>query len=380
MFSLEPLNSFRKSKLNLPAIGLIFGLSLLLYICIYMFNIPTDIPSHMQDIEGVRSGMRFPPHFLFFLLIDWLTFYTTDRNVLIWTTYVILAIAIVAKYLVSKNFLNHYFERTHFTIPVALTAGLLLIAFSIPISWPNVYLGYFPPNYWHNSTAIFTMPFGVLLFWLALAYLKRPELSTALWAGLFAAICTFGKPSMVYPFLPIYPILLLLSFPFNKRFFEGLIPVLIGGGILAYQWFGPSAGGGDGDGFLVAPFRLWFVHAWYPPFFLVASIFFPLVVFFSYWRFALTSRMWWLAAGMFGVALLVYILLIEKGTRELHGNFGWAVGMTNYLLFLASLAILGQKQSSAQKTKATLCWIAFGLHVAAGIFYFGKIFATGRYL
>ena len=80
-----------------------------------------------------------------------------------------------------------------------------------------MYLGKFTSTIWHNSTTIFVFPFCLLLFIESLKYLKKPGEYSALKLLGISILIFLSKPSFLFSFIIVFPIICFYKFGWLKR-------------------------------------------------------------------------------------------------------------------------------------------------------------------
>lgn len=362
------------------------------------FHVRSDIPAHAGFI--IRYATEgFPANFLYYLTVYFFSGLSTDLYQLKLTSVVVLAAATFFKYYVVKLILQQELplsssESKNFVIP--FFSALLLITFSLPSSAivnGMYYIGSYPPNVWHNSTTIFTMPWAILLFWLAYKQLEHLELIRTIPILILIALNVTSKPSFLFVFIPAFPIMLFLVYRFKKEFWLGIAPVAFAalGVLVAYVFiFILSVGHKSGNKVGISLFYLadYWVGKGNPWRLFLAvttaiagSYFFPFILLFRQ-RELLKQNLIRFALLCSFFAVVIAQSFIEFGSRMNHGNFRWQGIMTSFILFFVCiLELLKLIQSRSDGWKAYRIELAaFGIHVFFGIVYLIKLYVTSRIL
>ena len=255
-------------------------------------------------------------------------------------------------------------------------AFLLSIIHAIPFDRHHLLLGYFPPNSWHNSTAIMQVPFALLQFYMALRLLKEYKIKDCIILSIFIIVSNLIKPNFFLCFAPAYLILLLqaVDWKLNMRFFLSLLPVFLGASILFAEYlvtYGESAGIGFGL------FEVWNHLTTIKYWCLLGSFMFPLVYTFLNYNTLFKSRAFLFAILQTTIGLVIFFTLYEKGTRMYHANFIWQIIPSSLILFtvlvIHQLGSFSLRKSYIFQIKNLVSPVFFLLHVFAGIIYMYKI-------
>lgn len=351
-----------------------------LFGAIFYFRVWTDIQLHLETVEQMLLGeVAIPGHFLFFGLVAVLGFFQANMYVLALAGAVLLAVAVAAKYQLSREYLAQCLEEGQLNSWISILAAfILLFAFCLP-GPDTIMLGQFPPNVWHNSTMIFLMPAVIVLFLLTANYWQDPSPAKIKWILLWTTLNIFIKPSFFICLLPVYSLALLIKFKFSKAFWLGMIPMAIGTLLLLGQYLyifeiSSPVEAGTEEGIVIRPFYVWSLHSSNLLWSFFATLAFPLTVAIFYWKTAKQEFKWRYVWGLFGFGFMILILVAETGERAAHGNFFWQVLIINYLLFLVSVGIVLPQFKKGFGYKEIITSAVFALHVLTGFVYLGKMF------
>ncbi len=376
-------------------IGIFELLLFLVLVVIFYFGtfvINTDIQLHAQFIKDYAYGNKaFPVNFLYYLTVYTASFFASKTSALLVVSVYILAIATFAKYYIVKSIF--YKEVLLNTIngerTASILATLLLFSFSLPslmVKNDFYYLLSSPPNVWHNSTTIFAMPFVVLLFWLSWKQLQIFSGQRMVWIGILIVLNVLIKPSFLFVYLIIYPILLLKKFKFSKLFWINIIPLIIASLLIITEYYLIYLGNESTDKNSVEINFFFFIKTWAAGenvllvlfLAILSSLLFPIVVLLKN-RSLLKSDMVQFAVACCVLSLIIANTFSESGTRVNDGNFLWQSIMSSFLLFFVCIFQVAKLASSKGWKSVYLEVSVLGLHVAAGILYFSKIILTDSY-
>ena len=372
--------SFKKNTIISASIlsliaGLIFSLILI--------QKQPDLYDHVLLSQRLISGDLHYANFLYYLLVAFIAFFQPNIIYLQISAILLLTASVLFKFFLSISYFNNsdlgedqgVFNR------VSWFALLLCITSNFPVNLSATwYLGQFPPNLWHNSTTIFLMPFALLLFFDALKYLKRPSGKLLASMSMWVLIGALIKPSFLFPFLPVFFLLLFSRFRFTANFWKGLTPLFFG--TLGIAWVGIynfiTNTYNEGGGVEIAPFKVWSNWSEFIPLSIIASLLFPLAFSVTQWnnvKDKLAFRFAWLL--MF-VSIVIYALFAEKGSNWIvvASNFSWQLIVCNFILFLVCL-----KETLGLKSKRTffgfsvqnVLLLIFYAHASMGLLYLIKI-------
>ena len=366
-------------------IGLVFVIGLLSVVAFYpqiFGHHNTDIHNHLLAVQEMSQRWQWNLYSIFFLLVYELSLGTGNFFGISCAAMGVLTLSVIFKgilsYLVVKN-------ATGRKLTAACAAIALVLVMPLPNWWKpdQIYLDKIAPNLWFNSTGILTMPFAILLFFSAIAWLRKLSLRSWLWVLIFCLMSLLTKPNYVLALMPALGIAVLIRVAGLQReeiartllFFAGLALVAIC--VLALQYAdtyvassGTPSASGESAHTIIAPFAVWRVYSPNIPASLLLSIAFPLGVTILYFREVKTNPTMLLAWGIWAAAMLQYILLAESGEYLADGNWGWGSNIAMYIVFLVSaMVFLRQPRSLRYYSVAIL----FSLHLATGIYYFVKI-------
>ena len=361
----------------------------------------SDVLAYMKEVKGIESGYSFPYPIMFWLIrlvhlvlpIEW-------------------AVAVVSAGLQCASFLllRYYFKRYLWKAAPAWKSGwqqafATLAAFGVLLysmifvynhPFPGLrfyYMGVFSPNPFHNATYLAARPFSIICMFLFIdllqEYEERLEWKKTLAFSVALLLATMTKPSFTIVFCGAAGLIMLFRC-IRKRFATFKNTILLGCAFiptfvdLLYQFGGvfsglDSKGQEAGIGFEL--FRVWREYCDNYPIAIVLMIFFPLVVLGFHYRKIRTNTLYRFGWQMYGMGLVMFILLYEKGFRAVDANFSWGYMIGAFFLIMSSLLVLLEETFKARKHSWALLmqWGAFGVHVACGIFYFMIIFLGGSY-
>lgn len=368
-----------------------------LLIIAIILNISTDIQAHLGFVRDYIQGknQELPSNFLYYFIIYLFSFISTKTIFLLPICAIILALSIFLKYYICKRFFltSGILNPSAQSIKVvSIASAMLIFAFSVPIGYilkPYFYLGYFPPNVWHNSTTIFTMPFVLLLFILSIYQLQNFKREYILWMVILIFLNAIAKPSFLFVFIPTFSLFALLFYGLSKKFWLSMIPIFLSILLIFVQYYfiyhieGVHHSENTEVGVAIRPFYFFREQilmtlnpALQMVIFLTGSVIFPAVYIVR--NFDVFKKSIWIqfAVACMAFGLMIAYLIIETGERTTHGNFLWQAIMANFILFFVCLyeliKQLDKTQFNFRKYRPEI--FAFSLHFIMGILYFVHMF------
>ncbi len=394
------INKKNKSR-NIDNI-LVFVVSLILFLAI-INSISTDIPAHLQSIVRVNAGnASYAPHFLFFFAVNFLSFFSSNISLMLFVTAVILSLATLGKFVVSKEVISELTfssNHEHKRMVIKIVSFMLLFCFAIPDVYnffivKKMYLGRTPSVVWHNSTTISVFPFAILLFWRQLKLFDNVYTSffnrDVLIVSVLVCLNIFIKPSFIFVFIPITVFIILKDFEKTnlKDYLIKLFPVFLGVTLLGIQYISIyyyQIGSFQAEKSSIAitmPFEFFrrFIPGWYIPISFAFSFAFPLIVI-AYYRDILKFRPFVYALYLTLLGIFISAIFNEAGPRRFHGNLVWQNIICAYLLFLTTTSFILPKFFNTKRYSKEMIIVGFVfvLHFLSGLLYLFKIYFTGSY-
>lgn len=298
------------------------------------------------------------------------------------TMSVILLFSIYAIYLCVKKLSNH---------SNAWLLAIIISAIGIAyIPGKGIYLGFFVVNLYHSPTYLLMKPFAFLSFYFYIKCREQMKNSTIknidwkdwLWFSGCLCMSAWSKPTFFTIFAPVMLIDLIVDFVISKtknvkkEFIFGLsvFPTVAVCLIQSVILFDDQASVEINFGWNFQTFD-------YTVLKFVQSLLFPLLVLVIYvWK---RKIQWWYVFGWgcFAIGFLQVMFFMEKGRREMHGNFLWSGHAGAFMLMFVSVVgyfeYLKDKNKSIGIEKSDwIAWIpmiALLWQVASGVYYLGKL-------
>jgi hypothetical protein len=372
------------------------------FLLIYIFNFMTyvcfsDIPLHADILTRyVNNVAPLPSNFLYYFTIYTIGFFTTTKSVLLLVSVYTLAIVTFWKYLLIKKIFFSELKNINkkSIIIVSVTAFMLLFLFALPtllIFVDYFYLLSFSPTLWHNSTAIFLMPFALLLFWQTVKQLQEFSVKGLIVLSLFLLLNIAAKPSYIFVYAIAYPLILLKKYRFSKLFWLNLIPIILSLIFVFVQYFFiyESTDNEVKSSIKIDLFHL--VKLWadsknilFLIFLLIISIvssfLFPIVLIFKNQLLIKKDSIQLAILSVF-FGIIIGITLYESGPREFDGNFMWQTFIASFILFfICTLELLKLVLNEIDGWKKHRLEIAlFLIQFLSGIYYLSRIFLDLNY-
>lgn len=370
-----------------PSSGvLVFCISLLVFVSIMVLGVQTDIQTHIIRNSYPNANPGLMPNFLFYWFVWLLSFLLRSRLLVGGVVAIVLALAVLWKYVVSSKIIYRELEKEgqSFSVWTRIETVGLIFLFSLPVGFDikHYYLGQFPANIWHNSTTILVMPFVVLAFDSCCQYFIDPDRKVFLRLMLWSALIYIIKPSILPVFILIFPAFTLFKQGGTKGFLWTLLYSFTFGLLLIFPMVFVANGNIDRvaeGGLEIALFKVWSLYSDNYAGSLIASLLFPLGCVVLYMKEAIKDIRMWFGWSCWGLSFIMFTLINETGHFIRAGNFGWQVIMASFLLFLTSLNFTNARMQDSKKHgwKVIVLRSLFGLHLISGLFYLVKLILVG---
>ncbi len=390
------MNNIIKQTLrqNIDAIGVFaFMLCVFSYI-MFAANMESDLPAHANIAKDMlETNSLLTANFLMYFLVNLLTLFSGHLGSMRIALVLLISLANTAKYIIVRE----AFKQWTSTTKAKLAAAALLVVYVIPLMYflkplgffpsaNNMYLGYYVPNVWHNSTILCMMPFAVACYLLSVKQFEEYSDLRNLYITILLAISVLIKPSFYFVYVIAYPIIIINRYGFVKETFRSIIPLLIGGICLTYEYMTIYYhGGNDGSGVVIDIMQLFTLNFWKShALYLAVSILLPILFLCLYARTVYKDREFWFVLIMLICALGIYWCCQETGPRAGHGNLGWQVIATMWLTYFYILKNItvgceGWKSQNRGGYSHRIILTALFLHTIMGIIYLAKFILTNSF-
>jgi hypothetical protein len=369
-----------------------------------IINVSTDITTHIEQIRRINANVaHYPANFLFYFIVNLFSGFSQVK-ILNVVTVLVLSVAVVLKYSLSKRFILNSNPadkeeiKWHKTAYFSIITLALFFCFAIPDPFSlfvlkKMYLSKFVPMVWHNSTTIFLFPFSILLFWKQLKMLNNKNeivVKDIIIINLLVIVNLLIKPSFILAYAPVTFFFLLNKNAIGnfKSWIIKLTPLFTTVLLLMLQYYFiyvKQAGSffyEKSELAIGTPFQflLSIVPGWFIPFSFIFSYAIVIMAIINY-KEILSNTAFRYALSLTVFAIFISAFIIETGPRALHGNFLWQNVICTYLLFLSTIAFLTPKLINKQtwNVKDKLTVGLFIAHACAGILYPLKIVFTTSY-
>lgn len=350
----------------------------------------SDLPAHAHIAQQMLEEHRlFSTNFLMYFLINLLTFFTGAKYPMRAVLVLLLAAANTAKYAIVREAFREWTSSK----TAKLASFSMLFVYIIPLMYflkplgiflsaDNMYLGYYVPNVWHNSTILCMMPFVIACYLLSVKQFKQYTDRRNKYISLFLVLSVLVKPSFFFVYVIAYPIIMLSQYGLSKTFSKSLLPLLAGGICLVYEYVTIYYSGvNDGSSVVIDIAQLFTLDFWQSHIlYLVVSLSLPLLFLCLYGRTIVRDPEFWFVLIMLVCGLGIMWCCRETGPRATHGNFGWQTIATMWFVYFYMLKTVINSEVSPSlqwggySRRVTL--IIFGLHVIMGFVYLGKFLVT----
>lgn len=270
----------------------------------------------------------------------------------------------------------------------------LVMAFFLPLAGKYRYVSYQNGNLWHNSTYLVMRLIGMatLLYYFRLEKTYGERISAKNWFILTAllAVGTGVKPSFLTVFAPALALKLLWDLFHRVRFRQIFLlgcTVLPSLGVMLWQnavLFGQDTG----NGFHLAPWYTFSLHADRPKAAVLCSLAFPLVVVLFSLKKIFSDKQYFFAWMMAGIGFFEALLLAETGSRSRDGNFLWGYLFALFFLYVYSFRVFKEMILTRREEKDTkvvswfpvaLCGLVFLYQLYCGVYFFLRLLGGETY-
>lgn len=378
---------------NRDVIG-IFALMVSIFAYImFVIKWNSDLCAHTYIAQQMLEEHRlFSTNFLMYFLINLLTFFTGAKYPMRAVLVLLLAAANTAKYTIVREAFREWTSSK----TAKLASFSMLFVYIIPLMYflkplgiflsaDNMYMGYYVPNVWHNSTILCMMPFAIACYLLSVKQFKQYTNRRNKYISLFLVLSVLVKPSFFFVYVIAYPIIMLSQYGLSKTFSKSLLPLLAGGICLVYEYVTIYYSGvNDGSSVVIDIAQLFTLDFWQSHIlYLVVSLSLPLLFLCLYGRTIVRDPEFWFVLIMLVCGLGIMWCCRETGPRATHGNFGWQTIAAMWFVYFYMLKTvtnsealpLPQRGGYSQRT----ILIIFGLHVIMGFVYLGKFLVTKNF-
>ena len=151
----------------------------------------------------------------------------------------------------------------------------------------GMYLGYYVPNVWHNSTLLCMMPFAIITYFLTICQFEHFDQRRNRLITLSVVLGVLVKPSFFFVYVVACPICMFIKYRFRKEFFISLLPIAAGIICVSYEFFSiyGSSNVNDDNGIAINIVRLFTIGFWkYRILSFLISMFLPAIFVLFYWK------------------------------------------------------------------------------------------------
>ena len=378
-------------KGNLDVVGiLVFMLCVFSYI-MFVVKWDSDLWAHATIAKKMLAEHRvFTGNFLMYFLVNAFTLFSGCEIAMGIVLTILISMANTTKYvLVREAFKEWTSDKVAKWSAVALLVVYVvplmyfLKPFGIFLSANNMYLGYYVPNVWHNSTILCMMPFAIACYLLSVKQFKEYSDKRNGYIALFLVLSILIKPSFFFVYVIAYPIVMLYKYGLGKEIYRSLIPLLIGCICLAFEYMTIYYNGGnDGssvviDIMVLFTLNFWKQHALY----FIVSMLLPILFLIIYGRRVVLDLEFWFVVIMLVGALGMGWCCRETGPRANDGNFGWQIIAAMWFVYYYMLKIMvADKRREILSTGGgdshNIALAAYSIHVIMGVVYLAKFLFT----
>ena len=377
------------------------GVFMLLCFAYVMFGVAdaSDLPAHARGAQRMLKENRlFENNFLMYFIANLLSFFSGELFPIQCAIVVLISVSNTAKYvLVRDEFGQMYSVKT-----AKMASTALLFVYVIPVLYflkifgvfpntNNMYLQYYVPNVWHNSTILCMMPFAITTYFLSVRQLKHYDSKRNGVIALFVVLGGLTKPSFFFIYGVAYPICMLARYGV-KGVRYAFYPILAGCICVAYEFL-TIYDGKDGSGVIISIMPL-FTRAFWEDIILYFSVsmMLPTLFVLLYRKEIIKDIEFWFVMVMLVIALGISWCCMETGDRAEHGNFGWQVIVAMWFVYYYMMKVVLREGSvhhqadeggkiylgvSERRTAGLL--VLYALHVVTGVVYLARFLITNNF-
>lgn len=362
----------------------------------------TDFPAHAYAAQMMlEEGKLFSGNFLMYFLLNLFTLFTGAKYPLRAILVLLIAAANTAKYVLVRNAFREHLSPKYsawasvslllvYIIPIIYLANLVGISFGDEPG--NMYLGYYVPNVWHNSTYLCMMPFAIATYLLSVKQFHE-YLNERNWQiAIVLAISVLIKPSFFFIYILAYPCVMCLQYRFTKRFWESLWPICVGMAILAYEYISIYMYGAvdiyesaENSKVVIDILSVLSPSFWSADrvIYILISLSFPLLFLLMEYRRVIHDKELWFVAIMLFSAIGISLCCKETGPRANHGNFGWQVIAAMWFVYYYILRVVTKTSEGERQLRygirMKLISYIYCAHVIFGVIYVVRFIVTQNY-
>lgn len=362
----------------------------------------TDLPAHAYAAQiMLEEGKLFSGNFLMYFLVNLFTLFIGAKYPMRAILVLLISTANTAKYVIVRNAFREHLSPKYsawasaslllvYIIPIIYLANLIGISFGDEPN--NMYLGYYVPNVWHNSTYLCMMPFAIATYQLSVKQFHE-YLNERNWQiAIVLAISVLIKPSFFFIYIIAYPCMICLQYRFTIRFWESIWPIGVGIAILAYEYISIYIYGTIDiyeseenskvviDILSVLSSSFWNVEK---VIYILISLSFPLLFLLLEYRRVIHDKEFWFVAIMLFTAIGISLCCKEIGPRASHGNFGWQVIAAMWFVYYYILRVLTKTSEGERQLRygirIKLLSYIYCTHVIFGVIYVVRFIITQNY-
>jgi hypothetical protein len=211
----------------------------------FVVKYDADLILHARGALEMLNGHRlFSSNFLMYFMANLLSLFSGSFVLIQIALVLLISLSNTAKYVLVKEVFGGFCTRNQARIASLALLFVYIIpvlyflkVFGVFLNTNTMYLGYSVPNVWHNSTILCMMPFAILAYLLSVKQFDEGfDKQRNSLISLFVVIGVLIKPSFFFVYAVAYPILAWSKYRFRKEFFYSLIPVLLGGLCVVYEF------------------------------------------------------------------------------------------------------------------------------------------------
>lgn len=351
----------------------------------------SDLWAHANIAKKMLEEHRvFMGNFLMYFLVNAFTLFSGCEIVMGVVLTMLISIANTAKYVLVREAFKEWttgkvakWSATALLVVYVVPLMYFLKPLGIFLSANNMYLGYYVPNVWHNSTILCMMPLAIACYLLSVKQIKEYSDKRNWYIALFLALSILIKPSFFFVYVIAYPIIMFHKYGLGKEICRSSIPLLIGCICLAFEYMTIYyRGGNDGSGVMVDIMSLFTLNFWKQhALYFIVSILFPMLFLLLYGRRVVSDLEFWFVVIMVVCACGIGWCCHEIGPRVQDGNFGWQIIAAMWFVYyymLKTMVTDNRRVSFLRRggKSQKVMFATYSIHVIMGGVYLAKFLIT----
>ncbi len=364
----------------------------------------SDVDAYLLEMQGIDSGFDYP-YPVYFLLGKFFALFSDVR----------MGAALSATILnsLSPAFLSFFMlkslsglVRVNDKNRSAFEGFILLITYSVFFvsmlyppegkylpGVPLKNLGVYSPNPFYNQTYLAARGFSIVAFFLfahILTYYEdRADKKEYIAFSVFLLLATLTKPSFTLVLVSAAAVHMIVKLIISRgKKWMGFVwllltavPTFIALLIQFGGVFGSGSHAGEDGGIGISIGKAWGVYTDNIVFAIMLACAFPGVVMLLNLKHLMDDPVFRLSWEVMMAGFLEFLLLYEKGDRQVHNNFAWGYMYGIFFVFISALIVLIRNTIKKKQPVPVLVfeWAVYIWHLCCGLGFFKMIYLGGYF-